>query len=105
MYKISRLNLIDAVLYAQDKKDNENYPWLLTLYRSALGPEIKDELSLDDLNQNQMEVLIEYLIKSNSYGEDTDPQNLDDLIQCGILMPVKENNVSGPVKSMKPKKD
>lgn len=95
--------MIDVVLYAQDNNDRENYPWLLELYRTGLNP-FKEEYELDGLNQNQMDILIKYLIEVNSYGEDTDPQNLDDLIQYDILIPINNIATSTPVKSKKHKK-
>jgi len=64
---------------------------------------LKKEYKLDELNQEQMEILIEYLIKSNSYGEDCDPQNIDDLIQYDILTPVNTQNLSVTVKNMRKK--
>ena len=75
------------------------------LYSTGFKTKFMREYSLETLDKNQIDILIEYLIKSNSYGDDTDPQSLDDLIQREILIPVTENNVSDPVKRMKPKKD
>lgn len=72
MYKISRSSLVGALIAAQDNGDVNNYIWICDLYSTRFKSKYMREYSLETLDKNQIDILIEYLIKSNSYGDDTD---------------------------------
>lgn len=96
MYKISRTSLIGALITAQDNEDVNNYIWMYDLYKTNFE-EVDELIDLDDLTKSQFNILVDYLIKRESYGLKTDPKSIDDLVDKKIL--IRKNKRKASVKS------